>query len=81
MTKTRIIGAALFSLLLASPALSAGSSYRTNHAFDEYNGRVIHKQDAGMASPAHHQWQSNENAPGAVDENFRLPPRDRKSVV
>ena len=74
MTKTRIIGAALFSLLLAGPALSAGGGYRTNHAPDEYNGPVIHKQDAGMASPAHHQWQFNENDPGAADENFRLPP-------
>jgi hypothetical protein len=74
MTKTRIIGAALFSLLLAGPALSAGSGYRTNHASDEYNGRVIHKQDAGTASPAHHRWPSNENDSGAADENFRLPP-------
>jgi hypothetical protein len=74
MTKTRIIGAALFSLLLAGPALSAGSGYRTDHASGGYNGRVIHKQDAGMANPAHHRWQSDENDPSAADENLRLPP-------
>jgi hypothetical protein len=50
MTKRRIIGAALFSLLLAGPALAAGNGHRANNAYDESGGRVMHRPDVGTSA-------------------------------
>jgi hypothetical protein len=48
MTRTRIISAAVFSLLLAGPVLAAGNGHRANHAYDVSSGRVMQRQDAGF---------------------------------
>jgi hypothetical protein len=80
MTKIKIIGAALFSLLLAGPALSAGSGYRTNQAYDEHNGRLIQRMPAegtSVTRPAYAPWPGpydDGNYSRNHDDYMRLPP-------
>ena len=47
MTNLGIIGAAALSLVLAGPAIAAGSDgYRMHHAYQTHYARVIHRMPA-----------------------------------
>jgi hypothetical protein len=82
MTKFGIIGAALFSVVLAGPAIAASEGgYGTHHAYHGHDGGVIHgmpAHDFGMARPTYHPGRpgpyGDDNYPGIVDDDIRLPP-------
>jgi len=83
MTNFRFTGAALLSLLLAGPAMAAGSGGNGMHRF--HNGRAIHAMpaqdfdhfDFGIARPTYHSgWggpYGDGDYPGSVDQNMGPP--------
>jgi len=87
MTKFRIIGAAALSLVLAGPALAAGSvgGYRMQGMHYQPSSLVVHRMpaqdsdhfDFGIARPTYHSgWggpYGDGDYPGSVDENMGPP--------
>jgi hypothetical protein len=86
MTNLAIIGAAALSLVLAGPAIAAGSDgYGMHHAYHTHYGRVIHRMpaqdfnhlDLGIARPTYHSGWSGPygdgDYPGTVGQNMGPP--------
>ena len=86
MTDFRLMGAAALSLVLAGPAIAAGSGhYGVPRVYHEHYGRVIHQMpaqdfdhfDFGIARPTYHSvWggpYGDGDYPGTVDENMGPP--------
>ena len=90
MTNLRLIGAAAFSLVLASPAMAASrGGYGMHRVYHEHYGQVIHRMPAqdfdhfvfGIARPTYHSgWgglYGDGEYPGSVDDNMGPPYRTR----
>jgi hypothetical protein len=86
MTNFRLIGAAAISLVLAGPAMAAGSDGRGMHrVYHEHYGRVVHAMPAqdfdnfvfGIARPTYHSgWggpYGDGDYPGTIDANMGPP--------
>ena len=86
MTNFRLIGAAALAMMLAGPAMAAGSGgHRMHGVYHEHYGRVIHRMpaqdfdhlDLGIARPTFHSgWggpYGDGDYPGTVDENMGPP--------
>ncbi|MGO8912178.1 MAG: hypothetical protein ACLQDM_23015 [Bradyrhizobium sp.] len=86
MTNFRIVGAAALSLMLAGPAIAAGSGgYAMHGAYQDYYGRVIHRMpaqdfdhfDLGIAQPTYPSgWggpYGDGQYPGTIDRNMGPP--------
>jgi hypothetical protein len=81
MTKFRIIGAAVLSLVLAGPAMAASDGgYGMHRVHHEHYGRVIHRMPAQDFDhfDFYHSGRSGPygdgNYQGTVDDNIRMPP-------
>ena len=81
MTKFRIIGAAVLSLVLAGPAMAASDGgYGMHRVHHEHYGLVIHRMPAQDFDhfDFYHSGRSglygDGNYQGTVDDNIRMPP-------
>jgi hypothetical protein len=80
MTKFKIIGAAVLSLVLAGPAMAVSVLHAVHH---EHYGRVIHRMpaqfdhDFGVARPTYRSGRTpgtvDDNI-GTIDDSIRMPP-------
>jgi hypothetical protein len=82
MTKLTIIGAGLFSLVLAGSALAASDGGPAMHRdYHEGDARPVFGMPSpgyGTPGPAYYRWRSGPygdgNYPGNHDDYMRLPP-------
>lgn len=86
MTNLRFVGAAALSLILAGPAMAAGSGgYGMNGVYPEHDARVFHRMpaqdfdhlDLGIARPTYPSgWggpYGDGQYPGTIDQNMGPP--------
>ncbi len=86
MTNLQFVGAAALSLILAGPAMAAGSGgYGMHGVYPEHDGRVFHRMpaqdfdhfDLGIARPTYPSgWggpYGDGQYPGTIDQNMGPP--------